>query len=168
METTQGRISAQARRRLQAGDLILRGFNNDEIIEITEASLSSVKRWRAKIESDGLQSLARKPQSGRPTKIDATQKAELKSILLAGACAAGYFTDRWTTKIVADLVRKKWGVTYSRPQVWRILRDLGLSCQKPDVKSKKHSQATVDHWRRYVWPHSKKSGFLRPDAGFMG
>jgi len=156
METTHGWLSAQARRRLQAGDLILRGFNNDEIVEIMEVSLSSVKRWRAKIQSEGLAGLARQPQSGRPVKLDAVQKAELKTILGQGAKAAGYLADRWTTRIVADLILKKWGVKYSQTQVWRILRSLGFSCQKPDVQSKKRSQAAIDHWRHYVWPQLKK------------
>ena len=156
METTHKRLSAQARRRLLGGDLIVRGFTNDEIVEITEASLSSVKRWRATIQSEGLQGLARKPQSGRPPRLDATQKAELKTILGQGAILAGYLTDRWTTKIIADLIFKKWGITYSRPQVSRILHSLGLSCQKPDVQSTKRSQAAIDHWRHYVWPRLKK------------
>jgi len=168
METTHKRLSAQARRRLLGGDLIVRGFTNDEIVEITEASLSSVKRWRATIQSAGLQGLARKPQSGRPARLDATQKAELKTILGRGAILAGYLTDRWTTKIVADLIIKKWGITYSRPQVSRILHSLGLSCQKPDVQSTKRSQAAIDHWRHYVWPRLKKSGRTGFDAGNLG
>ncbi len=156
METTITPLSSQARRRLQAGELILRGFTDDEIVRITEASLSSVKRWRATIQSEGLTGLARKPQSGRPVKLDATQKAELQTILGQGAKAAGYLTDRWTTKIVANLIFKKWGVPYSRTQVWRILRSLGFSCQKPDIQSKKRSQTAIDFWRQHTWPQLKK------------
>ena len=156
MRTQHGHISAQTRRRFLAGELILRGFDNDTIVDVTETSLSSVKRWRAKIQSDGLQGLARKPQSGCPSKINSVQKSELKAIILKGAKAAGYFTDRWTTRIVADLIFKKWGIMYSRSQVSRILHALGLFVQKPDVKSKKRSQAAIDHWRRHVWPRLKK------------
>jgi len=156
MSTPHGRISEQARRRAFAGELILRGFDNDTIVDVAEVSLSSVKRWRAKIQSDGLQGLARKPHSLCHSKIDDEQKNELKAIILKGAKAAGYFTDRWTTRIVADLILKKWDVQYSRSQVSRILHGLGLSVQKPDVKSKKRSQAAIDHWRRHVWPQLKK------------
>jgi len=113
METTHGRISAQARRHFLAGDLIERGFDNDEIVDITGASLTSVKRWRTKIQSEGLAGLARQPQSGRPVKLDAIYKAELKTILEGGAIAAGYLSDRWTTKIVADLISKSGYPVYS-------------------------------------------------------
>ena len=156
MTTPHGRISEQARRRFQAGELILRGFDNDEIIEILGVSLSSLKRWRPKVECDGLHALARNPGSGRSAELTPQQRDELKTIILQGAKSAGYFTDRWTTRIVADLIFKKWDVRYSRSQVSRILHGLGLSPQKPDVKSKKRSQAAIDHWKKYVWPRIKK------------
>jgi len=46
MSTPHGRLSPQAAARLQAGKLILRGFDNDEIIDIL--SLSSLKQCRPK------------------------------------------------------------------------------------------------------------------------
>ena len=156
MNTTHGRLSRQAAVRLQAGELILRGFDNDEIVEILEVSLSSVKRWRKKVENGGIPSLTRKSGSGRPSELTPEQFQELKTILLAGAKAAGYLSDRWTSRIVADLIFKKWDVDYSRSHVRKILCDLGLSYQKPDVKSTKYSQESVDYWKNHVWPRIKK------------
>jgi len=156
METTHGRISRQAATRLRAGELVLRGFDNDAIIEILDVSLSSVKRWRAKVESDGLHALARKPGAGRPANLSPNQLDELKAIILQGAIAAGYLTDRWTSRIVADLIHKKWGVEYCLSNVRKILCDLGLSYHKPKVQSTKHSQEVVDHWRKHEWPRIKK------------
>lgn len=156
MSTTHGRISAQAVKRLQAGELILRGFDNEEIMDITECSLSSIKRWRTKVERDGLQALARQTGSGRSPGLAPEQLQELKTVILAGAKAAGYVTDRWTTRIVADLIRKKWNIPYSRKHVSRILASLGFSFQKPEVKSTKYSQAAVDDWKKRVWPRIKK------------
>lgn len=149
-------LSDQARRRLMAGDLILRGFDNDEIIEILGISLSSLKRWRKKIENGGLRTLARKSQSGCPPKLDDAKRHELKKIICKGARAAGYLVDRWTSRIVADLIRKKWGVHYSHSHVRGILHSLRLSCQKPDVVAAEHSSEAVEYWRRYEWPRIKK------------
>jgi transposase len=59
MGNKQGRLSQQATTRLRAGDLIERGFNNEEIMEILEVSLSSVQRWRKKVNEGGIQALAR-------------------------------------------------------------------------------------------------------------
>ena len=157
MSTKHGSLSNQSRRRLAAGELILRGFGNDEIVDILEVSLSSVKRWRKQVESDGLHALARKSQPGCPKKLDDAKRQELKTIILAGAKASGSMVGRWTSRIVADLIRKKWGVDYSSSNVRRILHSLGLSYQKPDVKSTRHSPAAIEHWQRYVWPRIKKT-----------
>jgi len=161
-------LSHQASLRHRAGDLIERGFDNEEIMEIFEVSLSSVKRWRSKVNQGGLSALARKHGTGGISKLSSEQLAELKEIILKGAIAAGYQTDRWTSRIVADLIRKKWNIKYCRSQVRKILNDLGLSYQKPDVKSTKHSQEVVDHWKRYDWKRIKKSEQERLGAVHLG
>lgn len=162
------KLSEQARRRLMAGDLILRGFDNDEIIDILGISLSSVKRWRRKVTEGGLHTLARKSQTGCPKKLDDAKRRELKRIILKGARAAGYLVDRWTLRIVADLIRKKRGVHYTNSNVRRILHSLDLSYQKPDVEAAEHSPEAVKYWRHYVWPNIKKSGQKRLRPDFMG
>ena len=44
MSTPQ--LSNQARVRLTSGEMILQGFDDDEIIELLDVSLTSLKRWR--------------------------------------------------------------------------------------------------------------------------
>ena len=153
----QGSLSRRATVRLRAGDLIERGFDNEEIMEILEVSLSSVQRWRKKVENGGLAALARKHGSGQFSELTKEQLDELKDIILKGALAAGYQVDRWTSRIIADLIRKKWNVDYCRSNVRYILNRLGLSYQKPAVKSTKHSQEIVEHWRKHDWVRIKKS-----------
>ena len=158
MSTQLGSLSRQAAVRIQGGDLILRGFDNEEIMEILEVSLSSVQRWRKKVESEGLAALARKPGSGSEAELSPEQFDELKTILDQGAIASGYQTERWTSRIVADLIRKQWNVDYCRSNVRRILNDLGYSYQKPSVKLTKQSPHVVEHWRTHDWKRIKKSG----------
>ena len=143
--------AAEAAIRLHGGELILRGFDNDEIVEILGVSLSAVKQWRRQIKNGGLHALARKPGSGRDSELTTDQFNELKTIIQQDARDHGYLTNRWTSRIVTDLIRKKWNVEYCQSNVRKILVKLGLSFQKPDVKSTKHSQAVVDHWRKHDW-----------------
>jgi len=156
MGTLHRRIFRQASIRLQSGDLILRGFDNEEIMDILEVSLASVQRWRKKVDNEGLHALARHAGTGREPKLSPEQFEEIKTLLTQGAVASGYLTDRWTSRIVADLIHKKWAVAYSRSQVRKIHNDLGFSYQKPSVKSTKHSQEVVDHWKKYDWVRIKK------------
>jgi transposase len=162
MSKLHGSVSSQELVRLRAGDLILRGFDNDEIMETLEVSLSSVQRWRTvqrwrkKVENEGLNALVRKPGSGAESKLTSKQLEELKTILKQGAIASGYQTDRWTSRIVADLIFKKWKVSYNRNYVRQLLHDLGFSYQKPTTKSKKHCPAAVKRWRKHDWTRIKK------------
>jgi len=96
-----------------------------EIVEILGCSISSLRRRRAKVE----RKVARKSGSGRFAELAPRQRDELKTILLQGAQASGDATDRWTSRIVADLIRKKRGVEYCLCNARKILCDLGLSFQ---------------------------------------
>ncbi len=166
MSTKHGSLSSQAVRRLQGGELILKEFDNDEIVEILDVSVSSVKNWRRRLKKkDGeIQALARKKGSGRPPTLNIEQKQRLREIVLAGAVASGYDTERWTSRMVADVIRKTFCVEFSASSTRRLLRSLGLSPQLPVVKADKHDDEAVLRWARQTWKRLKKkrSGSASP------
>jgi transposase len=108
MSTKHGSLSQQAVKRLQGGELILKGYDNAEIADIVEASTCAVKRWRRKLKenNDDLLCLARKQGSGGVSRLNDEQKQQLKGTILEGAIKAGYPNERWTSKIIADLIWK--------------------------------------------------------------
>ena len=63
--------------------------------------------------------------------MDVTQKKQLSKALLAGAVANDFPTDLRTLAQVAKLIEREFGVTYGTVNVWRILRELGFSSQRP-------------------------------------
>ena len=158
MSTPHGSLSSQAVRRLQGGELIRKEFDNDEIVDILDVSVSSVKNWRRRLkQKDGeLQSLARKKGSGRHPKLDDMQKSQLREILLAGAVASGYGSELWTSKIVADLILKTFNIPISPRSVRRLLRSMGFSPQLPTTKSDKYSDQAVLEWANRTWKRLKK------------
>jgi len=156
MSTKQGSISLQAIRRLQGGELLENGYDLDEVVEITGASLSSVKRWKKKINEGDISALVRQGNSGRKANLTPEQFDELKQIVKAGAVASGFSNERWNAKRVAKVIAERFGVEYCVKYIPELLHKLGLSQQIPDTQSPKRSQGAIDHWRRYVWPHVKK------------
>jgi transposase len=156
MRTQHESLSPQAIRRLQGGELLENGYDVDEVVEITGASLSSVKRWKQKINEGGISALARKPNSGRIASLTPEEFDELKQIVKAGAKAAGYSNERWNSQRVAKVIAARFGVKYSIKYIPELLHKLGLSQQVPGTQSPKRSQKAIDHWRRYVWPQVKK------------
>jgi transposase len=165
MNTKHGSLSPQEIRRLQGGELILNDYENDEIAEILGVAPRTIQRWRQKLkDEDNLQVLVRKEGSGHPSLLTDKQKQQLKQIILGGSVNAGYPVERWTSKIIADLIQKKFGITMAPRTVRSLLPTLGLSPQMPVVKSHKHSDEEVVRWATRTWTRLKKkrSGLAFP------
>jgi transposase len=96
------------------------------------------------------------PTPGRPPKLSTSQKKRLTTVLLKGPLAAGYRTDLWTLKRVAQMIRRQFGVAYHPCHVWKLLTSLGWSCQKPERRALQRDDAAIAHWKRSRWPHIKK------------
>ena len=55
-----------------------------------------------------------------------------------------------------DLIEHRTGVRYHEDHVWRILRKLGWSCQRPTGKALERDEQAIRHWKKYRWPQIKK------------
>lgn len=127
-----------------------------EIADRVGVHLSSVKRWKHAWDDGGVKALAAKPHPGPAEKLSAEQKEELAALLKAGPLAAGYRTDLWTCRRVAEVVRKKFRVSYHPDHLGRILHDLGFTPQKPQRVAREQDAAAVEQWRKQDWPRIKK------------
>ena len=84
------------------------------------------------------------------------QRRQLPRLLLRGPSAYGYQTELWTFARVAAVIEKEYGVHYDPSQVYRILKDLGWSSQKPERRAREHNEQAIAQWRRQDWPRIKK------------
>lgn len=152
----KGSAEALEARRLEAGRLLLAGRGIREVARLVNASPSSVKRWKDALEEGGLEALAAKPHPGRPPRLTAEQKEELAAILLRGPRAAGFPTDLWTLPRIAKVIVEHFRVKYHPAHVWRILRGMGWSAQKPERRARERDEEAVRKWREKDWPRIKK------------
>jgi transposase len=169
MSTKHGSLSPQELKRLQGGEMILNGYDTDEIATIVGVSESAVRKWRKKLENndDDITCLCRKQGSGTTSLLTDEQKEQLKQIILGGALAAGYPTERWVSKTVADLIQKTFDVEMAPRTVRDLLPTLGLSPQMPVVQSHKHSDEEVLRWATQEWKRIKKSEKTRHPHSFI-
>ena len=145
----------EARRR-QAVALLQDGKSNTEVARLVGADLSSVKRWKRAVAAGGLTALAAKPNRGRPPKLSPAQRQELAEILRAGPLAAGFRTNLWTCRRVAEVVRQRFGVEYHPDHVGRILHALGFTQQKPQRRATQRDEVAIEQWRMHDWERIKK------------
>ena len=153
----KGSAEALEMRRMIGCRLLLEGKGVREVSRLIGVSPSSVSRWKQQLKQGGLDALRAKPHPGRSPKLTAEQKKELEGILLKGARAAGFPTDSWTLKRVAQVIAREFGVTYHPGYVWYILKRMGWSPQKPERRARERDEEAIAAWRTEEWAKVKKS-----------
>jgi transposase len=148
----QGTSQQLQKRRECAIKLLKAGKKPIVVARALSASRSSVSRWQHTFKRKGLAGLNAKPIPGRPPNLTLKQKQHLERLLLNGPLAVGYKTDLWTLHRIAQLVKRCFHITYHPGHVWKILRALGWSCQKPERRATQRNEAAITRWKRYVWP----------------
>ncbi|MBL8502297.1 MAG: IS630 family transposase [Rhodocyclaceae bacterium] len=143
------------KRRLKGARLLLRGVTKAEVARQLGVTRQTVATWEQRLAEGGREALKR-GDLGRPRQLDAEQERELGKIILAGALAAGFPTELWTLPRIGKVIAKRFGVEYSTGHLWRLLRRLGFSCQKPEKRALQRNEAEIARWKRHTWPALKK------------
>lgn len=143
--------------------MLLEGKGIREVARLVGAAPSAVLGWKRRLDEGGMEALQAKPHPGRPARLTAEQRQELESVLLKGAVAAGFSTDLWTLPRVAQVIERGFGVKYNPGHVWRVLRLMGWSCQKPERRARERNEELIATWRKDRWVEVKKSP--APTAG---
>ena len=152
----QGSAAELETRRRLAGRLLLDGRKIGEVMEIVGVSESSVKRWKRALKQGGMEALKAKPHPGPTPRMNAGQKRRMLRLLVAGPIKAGYRNDLWTCSRVAELIAKKLQVFYHPCHVWKILRSLGWTSQKPEQQAREADDDAIARWRKRDWPRIKR------------
>ncbi len=95
-------------------------------------------------------------RAGRKPRLDAAQLERLESLLLAGPEARGFPTPLWTCPRIARLIADQFSVDYHEGHVWKILRTLNWSPQRPAGKARERNEEAIRTWKRQTWPRIKK------------
>ncbi len=149
-------LKALQRRRLRAARLLAKGLSQAEVARQVGVSRQSVSAWAAKLEADGQAALKAKPL-GRPGSFSAAERRELVRLLKRGALAAGFPTELWTLPRVQRLIAQRFGHQYSEVHVWRLLKALGFSCQRPTGRAIQRDEQAIRQWKQQRWPALKKT-----------
>ena len=148
------------RRRERALELLQEGLSPVDVARRLGVDRRSVRRWKSAYRDGGRQALKAKPVPGRPPKLTSEDRDRLETLLLEGAQAAGYPSDLWTCRRVAEVVSRHFGVAYHIGHVGRLLHAMGWSPQKPQRRAVERQEERVQTWIKRDWPRIKK----KPDA----
>lgn len=107
--------------------------------------------------SGGWDALKSRKATGRPQKISAKQiKWLYKVITEKDPTQLKFPFALWTRGIVQKALKKKWNLKLSISSVGRLLKQLGLSWQKPLKKAYQQDPEKVKKWLKNQFPYIKK------------
>jgi transposase len=149
-------FTALERRRMEAARLLREGLIQSEVARRVRVHRQSVSRWARELEESGVRGLRKAARTGRPAKLTAAQLRDLERALKRGPEAFGFASGLWTASRVRDLIEYRTGVRYHEAHVWRILRKLNWSCQRPTGKALERDEEAIRQWKKVAWPRIKK------------
>src|SRR5262249_31439588 len=153
----------QMEERRRAGAKLLRAgrLSQAEIARQLGVSRATVSDWAKRLTSGGLRALQRRKATGRPAELTRDDQKALRRLLRRGALAAGFPTDRWTLRRIAQVIQREFEVRYHPSSLHRVLKRLGWSMQQPLPRASERDETLIRAWLAQDWPRIKKSSALR-------
>lgn len=173
MSRPRGSATELERRRRRAVEAVHHGERVEDVARIVGVQRCSVYRWLQLAElPDGL---AAKPHLGPATRLSLKQQRKLDALLRQGAQAHGWRNRLWTTRRIAELIRRHFGISLHHDHVGRFLRQrLHWSIQKPCRKARERNEAAIRDWKIAQFPRIAAAARKRDahlvfldESGFM-
>jgi transposase len=165
--------TARAFCRRRAVELATSDLPIETVADVLGVKRSTISRWRR----EGLTAGTAGPKSlvGRPRKLTDSQLDELASLLSKGAIEHGWPNELWTTKRMAEMIRRHFHVPCHPSNAWRIVtKYLGWTAQRPIQQLRAADEDETERWLSEDFPRiverAKRRGahlaFL-DESGFM-
>ena len=149
-------FDALEKRRMQAARLLKKGIHEAEVARRVGVHRQSVNRWARQLNESGISGLKKAGRAGRKPRLSEADLERIRKALKRGPEALGYETSLWTAWRVADLIERECGIKYHSGHVWKILRNLGWSCQRPTGRALERDEDAIRRWKKNRWPELKK------------
>lgn len=118
--------------RLTAAIAYKNGVSQTELAEWYDVERRTIYSWLKRLEQEPLEQAVRDDhRSGRPRKLSEQQQTKLEETLHEPPTDAGYDAPAWTPALVQQYLAEMFDVTYSLPSCRRLMKEAGLSYQKP-------------------------------------
>jgi len=164
MERGIRRLQRLRKRRERAVALFGDGERQAAVAATLRVSRQSVSRWYSDWLNGDSAAIQGASRAGRRRRLSTDQVQQIRAKLLQGAKAQGYASDLWTLPRVATLIEALTMVHYHPGHVWRVLRQMGWTLQRPSFRAKERDEEAIGHWKGRTWVEVKKT----PKSGGHG
>lgn len=142
--------------RIRGVKQIQNGVSPEEVTRVFGLSRSTVYNWLAQYREYGMQGLKAKQISGRPPKIDGKKmKWIYDTIVQKSPLQFRFEFALWTREMIQKIIYDKFKIKLGLSSVSRLLKQLGLTCQRPIFKAWQQNSQQVNNWLKKVFPKIK-------------
>jgi transposase len=130
LNNTDGKKPTQ---RLLAAIAYKNGVTQTELAEWHDVQRRTIYNWLKRLDTDEPfeQAVTDDKRTGRKSKISEKQQKEFEEAVHEPPGEVGIDAPAWTPALVQQLLEETYGVEYSIPSCRRLLKEAGLSYQKP-------------------------------------
>jgi len=142
--------------RLLAAIAYKNGVTQTELAEWYGTGRRTIYSWLMRLDTDEPldQAVVDDKRTGRKRKLSETQQEEFKQTVHEPPTEADYDAPAWTPALVQQFLAETYGVEYSYPSCRRLLKEAGLSYQKPRRSAAEADDDDQEEFREEL----KKSG----------
>jgi transposase len=143
--------------RIRAVQAVQEGQHPEQVVRALGLGKRCIYNWLAAYRSGGLGALKARELFGRPMKLRPDQLKRLYD-LVADRTPLQYRFEfaLWTIELVRWLIWEEFQVKLSRSSTHRLLRQLGLSCQRPLHRACEQDAARVERWKKEEFPQIRQ------------
>lgn len=143
--------------RIRAVQRVQEGESPEKVIKMLGFARACIYNWLARYRNGGWDALKTGHRAGRPRKLNGSQIAWIyRTIVDKDPLQMKFPFALWTRGMVVTAIKQKFGIKLSESSVGRLLRQMGLSCQKPLFRAYQQSPQTIAEWKQNIFPEIKK------------
>lgn len=132
---------------------VLSGETQGEAAKHAEVNLRTVAKWMSWYREKGEEGLASTKASGRAPKLTARQRERLRRIIVEKNPRQLQFSFvLWTLAIVGKVIEQRFGIVLHKTTVWRMLRRMGITPQKPVRRAFTRDEEECRRWTTEEFP----------------
>lgn len=162
------RRSLEDTRTLAVGAL-QKGMHPEDVADLYDVGRSTVYNWWKEYQEKGPAALMVKKAPGRAPRLAGKQREQLRKWIVGKDPRQLQFDFAlWTRQMVRDLIKREFGVDYTPQAVGNILRDMGLSPQRPLVRAYEQDPERVRRWKEEEYPAIVKAAKAAGGRIFFG
>lgn len=125
--------------------------------------------WLARYRNGGWHALEARKRGGRPPKLDAKAMQWIyQTVTMKNPLQMKFTFALWTSKMIGQLIYKRFGVRLSKASVCRLLAQLGLTPQRPVWRAYQQKPEEVQRWLNEEYPKIKEMAHRMKAQIFFG